>query len=254
MSYILEALKKSEAERRLGDVPDLNTPPLPKRTVEGDVRPRPSRRYGLGVLFLLLVVNLGITAWLLLDRKAAEHREVAVADGPDVGPVRTVQPVVPQPSTSRAGIRASKTDRSPASSRLQPDPVLRPKRLSESRVAAGPAPGPEARARIIPVPEPVPATGKVVTARNTAGQAPVADRSGRVPVWDELPLSVRSAFHRPHVDVHVYDPDPARRFVRLDLQKYREGDRTPEGLRVERITREGVVLSWHGNRFLLARP
>jgi hypothetical protein len=37
------------------------------------------------------------------------------------------------------------------------------------------------------------------------------------------------------------------------MKKYREGDSTAEGLQVERIRRDGVVLNHQGTRFLLPR-
>lgn len=53
--------------------------------------------------------------------------------------------------------------------------------------------------------------------------------------------------------VHVYDPDEAKRFVLINALKYREGEETREGLRVERILPEGAVLSYLGNPFFVAR-
>jgi general secretion pathway protein B len=54
-----------------------------------------------------------------------------------------------------------------------------------------------------------------------------------------------------HLDIHVYAAQPAERFVFLNNRKYREGGETPDGTRIERITRDGVVLNHRGVRFLL---
>jgi general secretion pathway protein B len=56
-----------------------------------------------------------------------------------------------------------------------------------------------------------------------------------------------------HLDIHVYAAQPAERFVFLNNRKYREGAETPEGTKIERITRDGVVLNHRGVRFLLPR-
>ena len=53
--------------------------------------------------------------------------------------------------------------------------------------------------------------------------------------------------------VHVFDQQPARRFVLINGMKYKEGSRTREGLTVERIIAEGAVLSHQGNAFFVAR-
>ena len=53
----------------------------------------------------------------------------------------------------------------------------------------------------------------------------------------------------PRMDVHVYDSDPRRRFVLIDLQKFREGDRLSNGAVLEEILPDGIVLSYQGRRF-----
>jgi general secretion pathway protein B len=54
-----------------------------------------------------------------------------------------------------------------------------------------------------------------------------------------------------HLALHAYDENPANRYVLMNSQRLREGDMTSEGVRVERITPEGVVMSWRGRQFRL---
>jgi general secretion pathway protein B len=49
--------------------------------------------------------------------------------------------------------------------------------------------------------------------------------------------------------VHVFDQDAAKRFVVINGQKYREGDKTREGLKVERILADGAVLGFRSGSF-----
>ena len=56
-----------------------------------------------------------------------------------------------------------------------------------------------------------------------------------------------------HIDLHVYSANPQERFVFVNKRKYREGETLQEGPHVETITRDGVVLSQHGRRFILPR-
>jgi general secretion pathway protein B len=53
--------------------------------------------------------------------------------------------------------------------------------------------------------------------------------------------------------VHIYDEDPAKRFVLINARKYREGERTREDIGVEEILPDGVVLSLEGHRFFRKR-
>jgi general secretion pathway protein B len=56
-----------------------------------------------------------------------------------------------------------------------------------------------------------------------------------------------------HLDVHVYATSPADRFVYINMRKYHEGAALEEGPTIERIRRDGVILSYRGLRFVLPR-
>ena len=55
------------------------------------------------------------------------------------------------------------------------------------------------------------------------------------------------------VDLHVYAGDASKRFVFINMKKYREGETLVEGPRVDEITDSGVILTYQGNRFRLDR-
>ncbi len=72
-----------------------------------------------------------------------------------------------------------------------------------------------------------------------------------MPYWDDLSLEFRSSLVLPHIDVHVYDDDPARRFILVDLQKYREGETLESGAVVEEINETSIQFYYQGTRFLM---
>jgi general secretion pathway protein B len=74
-----------------------------------------------------------------------------------------------------------------------------------------------------------------------------------LPSISELDLTGSQALPELHLDVHVYATDPGDRFVYINMRKYHEGGRLQEGPVVERIRRDGVVLSYQGLRFILPR-
>jgi general secretion pathway protein B len=51
------------------------------------------------------------------------------------------------------------------------------------------------------------------------------------------------------LNLHIYDPEPVHRSILLNGQRLREGEFTPDGVRVERITEQSVVLEAAGRRF-----
>jgi len=72
-----------------------------------------------------------------------------------------------------------------------------------------------------------------------------------LPTRDELHSPAIAALPELRLDLHVYDADPARRFVLINMHRLHEGDSLPEGVRVDRITEEGAELDYQGTRFLL---
>ena len=57
----------------------------------------------------------------------------------------------------------------------------------------------------------------------------------RLKSWYELSSEFRSGLNLPRLDLHVYSDDPQSRFILVNLKKYREGERLPNGLVLEEI-------------------
>jgi len=74
-----------------------------------------------------------------------------------------------------------------------------------------------------------------------------------LPTITEIDLSSQPPLPDLHLDMHVFAAKPADRFVYIDMRKYREGAALAEGLTLERIRRDGVILNFNGLRFILPR-
>jgi general secretion pathway protein B len=240
MSFILDALKKSEAERRQGEIPRLQNDPF---------SPAPRRRPVWPFLLVLaLLLNGVVVGWWLFAREE-QHETIAVAAG---GPERVVasgqtasaEPVATkaEPATS-PGVSAA-----PA---LPQEPEVVTVVIEETPVkpvapTASPAPARTAEKktpiRRTDLPPAAPARSKVAVAAPAAKSFP--------PV-SELPDNVRSGLPRLDLQLHFFTPDPERRLVRLNGLNLREGGNSGEGLSVVEITQDGVKLSFGGNRFFL---
>ncbi|MBM4239292.1 MAG: hypothetical protein FJ154_07125 [Gammaproteobacteria bacterium] len=70
----------------------------------------------------------------------------------------------------------------------------------------------------------------------------------RAPSRDDL-LARGTTIPLAELNMHVYDPNPQARFVLLNGQRLREGESSREGLAVERITAEGVILRFGSSSF-----
>ena len=103
-------------------------------------------------------------------------------------------------------------------------------------------------ATVVNQPSPPVATPSPAFVRPPApASAPVA--ASGVPEWNDLSLEFRSGFNLPHIDVHVYSDNPEKRFILVDLQKFREGETLASGAVLEEILPGSIQLNYQGTRF-----
>jgi general secretion pathway protein B len=221
MSFILDALKKSEAERARQAGPAL----LEMRIV------RPRRRVGLWIVMLvvLLGINLAVLLWYVLrqpEPAASSTASVQPATAPPVAATPPASAVVNPP----ASVMPPAALPPPAAFVADPGAPIAGANATENAISDNPADF-EPAASITP--------GSVRVERSAAVRPNYNEISGRVP---ELRL-----------DLHVYAPRPQDRYALINMHKMKEGDRLPEGPRVVEITRDGVVLEWQGSEFMLGR-
>lgn len=230
MSLILEALRKSEAERRRAQVPDLLAEP------QAAVAPVPVAAQRWPWLVLGAVVLLGV-AWLvraLLPAQATSaeatvgNRAVDVADAPayvQPAPVRAAPPlrrplVVAPPVTAPS----TPATTSPSASQTSSGNVSSP-------IAAAPTPDtvalPVAPARPPPAPQPRPQSNDSILRLSDLG----SEERGQLP-----PLKL---------SMHMWNDVPAQRFVIIDGNRLGIGAHIG-ALTVADIVSDGVVLDWNG--------
>jgi general secretion pathway protein B len=220
MSFILDALKKSENERRQQQANDFATVP------SGPASP-PAPRW-LWMLGVLLAINIAVVAALLMMRTGASPESVQTGSLPPAEPVAVV--TAPRGADSSgeapgaAGDEAAFSNRLAAARREQPLPPTDP----GHRGAAA-------------------ATGS----RAPAGRRPAPVGMATLPSLEELRLQGSVNLPPLHIDLHVYNESASRRFVSINMNKYRENERLTEGPVLREITPEGVVLEYEGKAFAL---
>jgi len=275
MSLILEALRKSEAERQLGRAPGLLTPmPMPRR------ERRVGRTLALG---LPLLVAVAIGGWWLgrggdvglpggTTPGAAEPP--AALEPPAMRPTHDIPPTAPSadtaatPSatTASSGDVATRSERPPAPRDLAPrDAAARTiPPASEPAAAVAPAPEPAtaaARAATPTTPPVAPPEATTNIAEPTdpapADPAPAtasAHAEPALPGLDSVDAARRAALPPLRISLHMYNEDPAQRFVLIDGRRYGQGQAIDAAVQVSEIRRDGVVLAIDGRDVLLRRP
>jgi len=237
MSYILDALRRADAERQRGDVPGLHAQPQ----VIAASEPPPARwpaGWLAGGAIGLLALGGGLVWWWMGAARPAQAPVVAMAPAPaqPVAALPAPAPVVPSPATLPPQPGAATLPMPGAAPVAQPMPTL-PPMVAPTQPGARAVPPPAPRA--LPVPPPVaPAPAAVV--------APV-----RPLKLSELPEDLRRELPAIAPGGSVYAEHAPSRMVILNGQVFHEGDRPAPGLQVQQILPRSVVFEFKGQRFEL---
>lgn len=235
MSFILDALKKSETDRQQRSSPGIADVPSGSR--------RASAPKWIPAVVVLLLVNLAAVLYLAL--RPAPATDVAASGSSATGAdqsveVRTGSAVAIKTAADAAPIVAGlEADAAAAEPAIAEPPTVR-EAVSEPATA--------------PV-ETIPAAETTLQYDETPQLAdPVrAEDESSFLTFDDLRATGRVDLPDMHVDLHVFSDNPGDRFVFINMNEYRENATLAEGPRVRRITTEGVLLDYRGTTFLLPR-
>ena len=214
MSFILDALKKSEIERQQQGPSDFANVPS---SAESPRAPR-----WLWVLALLLAVNLAVLLGVFLRDDAPE-----IVPPSGQASLARPEPAAGASFSERIEEARERDTAASGSAAASPEPVAQPPVETPASEVSSAAP-----------PQPRPRTEFTLAALPTA---------------DELRANGTIQIADLHLDIHVYSEQPADRFVFINMVRHREKSRLAEGPVVQEITPEGVILDYSGTRFLLPR-
>jgi general secretion pathway protein B len=231
MSYILDALRRAEAdrERERGQVPGLHTQAL----AGSEAAPAAGQRRWLpwAGAGLLLLTGLGAGIWWASD----PHE----APSPVAAPMTVAAPVMP--TAPAASQTATQAEVQPTAQTAISVPTLQPAASGSPYLAPqlprSPAPGAVAAA-------PAPRPGSV------AAPVPLPATEARIPLLSELPESTRREMPKLAISGSVYSDNPAVSFVIVNGEVLREGAKLGADLVLEQIRPHELVLRFRGQRYL----
>ncbi|HKT74714.1 MAG TPA: general secretion pathway protein GspB [Steroidobacteraceae bacterium] len=302
MSFILDALKKSETDRQRQTGPALFEVKV--------ASPRPRFPLWAAALAALLGVNLIILGWLGIRRMTHSEPSSRTAQPAPAtaGPANLSQPYPAQPPAQSPGQPYAQSPGQPyaqppgqpyAQSPGQPyaQPPGQPYAQSPGQPYAPPPGQPYAQPPGQPyaqsqalgpgqAPQQAPSQWNTASpnrgteppgptlssepnaqAGNPDDYAPATEptstspfkghvRRGTesgVPLYQDAAVAPGANLPSLRLDLHVFAAKPEDRFVLINMHKLHEGDSLPDGVRVERITPDGAVLSRNGSEFMLPR-
>jgi general secretion pathway protein B len=236
MSFILDALKKSESDRQRQSGPSLF-----------EVKVAPPRRslpIWAVAIAVLLGINIIVVSWMLLRHPAQERPTAAHPAAAAPTPAREV--------AANAGKSLAPPPNAPPSA-----PPGTPAAAPPAAVISSPPPAPTPGAS--PVDQSASTQPDVITPSDYAPAVEPAGSSGPasggatgdLPLYQQIVAS--AGLPALHLDLHVYAQRPQDRFAMINMQRVQEGETLPSGVQVQAIRPDGVVLSYRGTRFLLPR-
>ncbi len=231
MSYILEALKRSEQERVRGAAPTLH--------VMHDEPLRESRHpwHYFAVPAVLVLVLIGWQRPWKADAAVAPAPALSLAMEMPIAPPQAELPAAP-PSPSIAAAPLPEAPPAPA-----PKAVRHKEKKEKAAAEAKPA-----KKSKHALADTVPAMAAAVP------EAEAPPRKGVVNL-SELPSSVQRTLPKVAISGYInHSADPAERMVGVGDSLLREGDETSSGLKLEKIADTNAVFSFKGHRFRVPLP
>jgi general secretion pathway protein B len=224
MSYILDALKKLEKERKRGAVPD----PL---TVQDAILPEPKKRRLWPYLFLVfLLLNTGLLVWWLAPWQSPKPE--VVSNLPADQRLESKEAIVSQ-EVEATSIGEPTTEQGDIVRQNQP--VQTKSGLQEK------------------IPRVPPLTTKTKSSHDVLPYVPkqtaLTPVENKVYNLNELPPSIKQSLPTFTISISLYSDDPASRMAKINGQMLREGQYLTADVRLEEITPNEVIFSYQDYRF-----
>jgi len=212
MSYILDALKKSERERGHGSVPSVQT----IHTAGLDYK---NEKKQIWPYFLIGAVILNMAALLFF-----------MMSGDETTPALAIQKEVVEESDPETVVQV--TDAVPPQTAVPTSPVV-----AESAPAIEPTWQPETTVASLDVES---------SKHTTQSTQPEKYFTSETITLHELPTSIQQLFPSVTFQAHVYSTNPAQRSVVINDRFMEEGEYVLDGLVISEITPDGVIFGFMG--------
>lgn len=288
MSYILDALRKSEKERRAKQPESVTD-----RILTQQYRPAPKRRTALwiGLAFSAILILIAGFFWLsqpepeIVSAQKPQTRSAASMPTLDAAQAPTLTEQTPSQNApaSQGGLLDPSVVSRPTASRNAPLALRKKSMLQNNPEKPG---DPVVRSeQPDTTPKPIEQAAPVITEPDGDGDvdadveddiesdnpadfvedeepAPILSQSpslaakpeGPIPFFEELPFEVRQSIPKMTINVVYYSTNPAERFAIINMQKYKVGQRTKDSVDLKEIRRNSLVFNFQNQNFQLERP
>ena len=224
MSYILEALKKSQAERQLGELPSIHAPQVQLHDGAASASARRTPVW-LALGGVTVAVAAALLLWQPWQADAAAPAAAAVVPAVLAQAVPAPLPgAAPPAAVAPAPVAASVPPAATAAPVHHARPVAEPKQETPGQAVSPP-----------------------VAAPAPAAPAPAAEES--VPGMRDLPEPIQRQIPAIAIGGYIYSKNPADRLLLIDKVLRHEGEELAPGLVLEKLQPKAAIFSFKGYRY-----
>jgi general secretion pathway protein B len=240
MSFILDALRKSQQARQPGT--------KPRTGAVHDISlslPVSGWWFVLGIALLLALITTTLFFW---------RSTVGSLPDPPVEPAPSELVVTsPAPAPAPAPTSPAVVEKNPSPPSVSTRETIPVFDLSKQAKVPVPAPPPRKVKAVRAEKKPV--TSQSVDAKKSSVEtAAIPLVTDDTPLLHQMPQNYQRALPPLAVTIHVYSHDQSQRILFINNREYRQGSEIEGEIRVEDIVPDGAVLSFRGERFKLSRP
>lgn len=257
MSYILNAIRKSEQDRQTQEASN------PESTLL-EMQPKKKSNLSWLIIALIIINILALIYFIFLNPRQQQETTIATAENktPTLAPpIQPEKPKItlknnigqpkPEPTTKSTPkpsqkksisnmLEKRRTFKNPATEPVVEKVVTVAKKTNLSQPTAT-LPRP-VEAKPTPVkPQPIQVSSKPENAK-------------KVPFLREMAPAFRRNVPNLNINIFVYAENPDDRFVIIDMKKYRIGQETTDGLKIKQIKSNSLVLRYNNRTFQIERP
>ncbi|MGH8613136.1 MAG: general secretion pathway protein GspB [Gammaproteobacteria bacterium] len=280
MSYILEAIRRSEAQRQKKSHPESI------RLLPAQQQKQISWRWLFVAVVALAAINIVTLAYfsqhapksvnkagVSVVREGADAAELEPVTAPALSQQKGVKSSAPV-SVERGALQPEypsvshhphpKTESKRALTTSLPFPNARDPGFAQGSAKQASLPSsqtPSAKPVTPPLPSALDAPNdhvpRVLQPPKPVGAVP-GDPTGspaskEIPLFSELPSELRRRIPPIKINVHAYSQQPQEQFIIVGMVKYRPGEQIGNELVLEEVTRDGLVLRFQDQPFRLPR-
>jgi len=227
MSYILEALKKSQAERQLGELPSIHAPQVQLHDGAASASARRTPVW-LALGGAAVAVAAALLLWQPWQADAAAPAAAAVVPA-------VLAQAGPAPLPVAAPPAAVAVAPAPVAAAVPPAATAAP--VHHARPVAEPKQETPGQAVLPPAAAPAPAVPPT----------PAAEES--VPGMRDLPEPIQRQIPAIAIGGYIYSKNPADRLLLIDKVLRHEGEELAPGLVLEKLQPKAAIFSFKGYRY-----